>query len=281
MPKLTIMKGLPGCGKSTKAKKIMEESGNTIRLNRDLMRKMLHFDKWSPQNEKLTIKGVQQLAMLYLDMGKNVIIDDTNLNEKVFESWRKFYPNHSVINMTGVAVIECIKRDMLRKNSVGFATIINMARRYGLYNYMREDVIVDIDGTLCDISDRLHWISDPSQKAWDSFFADIPNDKPRMDIIEQVRELSNKYNIVLVSGRPEEYRRQTMEWMSKYRVPYETLMMRKHKDKRPDDIVKKEILDTFLKKDNIKLVIDDRPRVIRMWKENGLEVQDVGNGVEF
>ena len=34
-------------------------------------------------------------------------------------------------------------------------------------------------------------------------------------------------------------------------------------------------------KENIFMVFDDRPSVIRMWRENGVKVVDVGDGVEF
>ena len=40
--------------------------------------------------------------------------------------------------------------------------------------------------------------------------------------------------------------------------------------------INKDLLRTMLHS-----VIDDRPSVIRMWKENGLNVIDVGNGEEF
>ena len=45
--------------------------------------------------------------------------------------------------------------------------------------------------------------------------------------------------------------------------------MRENGDYRSDDIVKQEILDLCFDKDNIELVIDDRPRVVRMWESNG------------
>jgi len=107
------------------------------------------------------------------------------------------------------------------------------------------------------------------------------NDKPRVEIIGKVRELAKRHKIHLVTGRPEEYRQQTLEWLSYYRIPFETLYMRESGDRRPDDVVKQEILDLCFKKDNIELVIDDRPRVVRMWQSNGLKVLDVGDGVEF
>jgi hypothetical protein len=46
--------------------------------------------------------------------------------------------------------------------------------------------------------------------------------------------------------------------------------------------VKNQMLDTYFPDKNvIRAVIDDRPSVIRMWRENGLDVIDVGKGIEF
>jgi hypothetical protein len=52
--------------------------------------------------------------------------------------------------------------------------------------------------------------------------------------------------------------------------------MRKASDFRPDDVFKQEILEKHFKKENVELVIEDRPRVIRMWQRNGLRVQEAG-----
>lgn len=142
-------------------------------------------------------------------------------------------------------------------------------------------IIVDIDGTLCDISDRLHLVKGKKKKDWDAFFNEIPNDKPRLKIIKDVKRLSKTFEIHLVSGRPERYRLQTLTWLRKHGVPFSSLHMRKDLDRRDDTIVKQEILNAHFNKKDIALVIDDRPRVIRMWRENGLTVADVGNGIEF
>jgi hypothetical protein len=58
--------------------------------------------------------------------------------------------------------------------------------------------------------------------------------------------------------------------------------MRRADDMRDDTIVKKQMLDTYFPDTSkIEAVIDDRPPVIRMWRENGLNVIDVGKGIEF
>ncbi|HXG64952.1 MAG TPA: hypothetical protein VNO70_07575 [Blastocatellia bacterium] len=144
----------------------------------------------------------------------------------------------------------------------------------------RKDVIVDIDGTLADVTHRLHHIRG-KPKSWQKFFALMPEDKPVQKVIDQVLDLAKEHNIYVVSGRPEDYRGVTADWLRLHQVPYKALYMRKAGDYRPDDVVKQEILDEHFDRENIELVIEDRPRVIRMWKKNGLKVQDVGTGEEF
>ena len=279
------MRGLPASGKSTKAKEIVEESGNTIRLNKDLLRTMLHFDKWSGKNEAQTTEAEESLAVQFLAFGTNVVVDDTNLNPKVLNKWKEMVKEldekFEVVDLTDVPLETCIERDSQRPNPVGRDVIINMARKFGLYKFDRREIICDIDGTLCDISNRLHLIKGNERKDWDAFFAEIPKDEPRLDIIEHVRELSKTHTIVLVTGRPARFKPQTLEWLERYNVPYETIIMRNDNDTREDGIIKKEILDAYFKKDLVDLVIDDRPRVIRMWREWGLKVEDVGKGIEF
>jgi len=59
--------------------------------------------------------------------------------------------------------------------------------------------------------------------------------------------------------------------------------MRKHGDYRPDDIVKKEMYDAFIKDQyNVLGVFDDRLKVVRMWEGLGLWVFNCNQGnVEF
>jgi hypothetical protein len=102
-----------------------------------------------------------------------------------------------------------------------------------------------------------------------------------VEVLAQVREFAKQYNIHLVTGRPEQYRHQTLKWLNYYRVPFKSLYMRGSEDYRPDDVVKQEILDLCFDRSKIELVIDDRPKVVRMWQSNGLRVLDVGDGVEF
>ena len=145
---------------------------------------------------------------------------------------------------------------------------------------IRKVVIVDIDGTLADVTHRLHHVRG-KRKKWKKFFALMSEDMPVKEVIARVLELSKHHDIYLVSGRPDDYRSITEKWLELHRIPYKALYMRKSGDYRPDDEVKQEILDKHFDKSTVELVIDDRPRVIRMWKRNGMQVLEVGTGEEF
>ena len=144
----------------------------------------------------------------------------------------------------------------------------------------RKDVIVDIDGTLADVTHRLHHIRG-RRKSWESFFALMKDDRPVQEIVEQVRQLAQDHDIYIVTGRPDDYREETLAWLALHCVPFKAVYMRKASDHRPDDVVKQDILEKHFEKENVALVIEDRPRVIRMWKRHGLKVQQAGTGEEF
>lgn len=285
--KLIIMRGLPASGKTKKAIELLKH-GNTVRLNKDSLRTMLHNDVFTGRNEGITRDAQKALANLYLNRGMNVIIDDTNLNPNTVQSWKDLAQVHQAkieyMDMFDVSVEECISRDELRDKKVGKHVIQKMALQY--LDYMKgESVIVcDIDGTICDTTHRQHYVS-KTPKDWRGFFSEMYQDTLRVFVHKKIEEAFQETNakyLVFVSARPEDYRTITENWLSVYYPDsYKMLIMRESNDKRPDTEVKAEIYDKYLKNLNIVKIFDDRPSVIRMWQEKGLPVEDVGNGIEF
>ena len=290
MSKLTVMCGLPASGKSTRSMEIMRERGNTVRINKDLLRKMLHFDTFSGRNESLTRDAARALARAFLQDGVNVIIDDTNLNPRTFQSWtdlaKELGVKTEVIDLTDVPVEKCVQRDAERSDSVGGTVIKNMALRYGLQPIPDKGfVVVDLDGTIADCEHRRHFVAQ-TPKDWRGFFAHMSEDPLRVEVASMVIDYYNRmHQIIYVSARPEDYRDVTLQWLKDKNMSFGwTLLMRKSGDKRPDVEVKQEIYDTYLKRYPIEVVIDDRPQVLsEVWipalgKDR---VIDVGNNRSF
>ena len=149
---------------------------------------------------------------------------------------------------------------------------------------MNKDLIVcDLDGTLCDIEHRTHWVQVPSgvRKNWDAFFSEVPNDTPNHAVLDLLNIMDDcGYTVTFCSGRPERCRADTVEWLEKHYFTdghYE-LYMRKDGDFRRDDIVKEEILNEHIDRERVKFVLDDRDQVVDMWRRNGLTCFQVAEG---
>lgn len=140
-------------------------------------------------------------------------------------------------------------------------------------------VIVDIDGTIADVRHRLHHIHGPKKKNWPAFFSGMDSDAPIEYMIEYVQQLAADHRILIVTGRPEQYRPRTERWLSAHGVPCHKLFMRRNGDHRPDYESKAEILTGFHGK-QIVLAIDDRPPVCDMWERNGVRCMRVQSDVE-
>ena len=103
-------------------------------------------------------------------------------------------------------------------------------------------VLVDMDGTLADVSHRLHWVRG-GKKNWKKFFREMHKDPPNPVVLDWMRNLAPEYRIVIVSGRPADYQDVTVAWLKRYAVPFSEIYMRSSGDRRPDHIVKRELLE--------------------------------------
>lgn len=148
-------------------------------------------------------------------------------------------------------------------------------------------IICDIDGTVAEISHRLHFIQG-KKKYYDAFFQACVGDEPIFPIINLLAALSFcGYSIIFVSGRSDIVREQTIEWLNRF-LTFKNyrLIMRRAGDTRPDEIVKEEMLleikNGFIREgffnNKIVLVLDDRKKVVDMWRRNGLTCLQVAEG---
>ncbi len=324
-PELVILCGLPGSGKSTLARR--HENEGWLRINYDHMRFWSRGKGFNKDLEKNIKEEAQVLVRVALNEGKSVIIDNTNLTDRARAPWlaiaKEFGIEPQILEMNA-SVEECVINDKKRTgvDRVGRAVIERMALTTGWLDltdkeaYPKDFVLVDVDGTLADLTKRKKYIDDnwvccrcdgpvhkvrvfdkttgpkdisicqdqlclgepKKKKDWLRFFAEVRNDTPHHHIISLVTLLSKTYDIFVVSGRPiDRTGIATEEWLHDWVVPYRHLFMRNGGDFRPDDIVKKEILE-YLPWNRIKYVLDDRDRVVKMWRENGLHCLQVAPG---
>lgn len=296
MQKVLILKGLPASGKSTYARGLVkglisDENGalkNWKRINKDDLRAMVDDGQWTRINEKLILKMRDDLITQILVAGGNVVVDDTNLHPRHELEIKKLVKDLALgdvrveIKNFDLSLEECIARDLKRPNSVGANVIYEMYIKYlkkdrdAKYVHNRDLIpalIVDIDGTAAfNFSGRGFF-------DWDRVHEDSPN----VELARMLRQLALVYKIIYVSGRDEQCHWLTKKWLGDNDFPIAySLFMRPKDDKRPDEIVKREIYDAEIKdKYDVWGVFDDRPKVVRMWKSLGLRVFDCGDGVDF
>ena len=158
------------------------------------------------------------------------------------------------------------------------------------------DIICDIDGTLMNVEARRKLAVSKKKDSdkvmnWDVFL-DPQNmlelDTPQSDVVMVIKALYNDYNnIIFTSARNERHRDVTMKQIRDCLSgvillcsnPRPILFLRANDDFRPDDIVKKELLDDIKQRGfNPTLAFDDRDQVVKMWRGLGIECFQVREG---
>ncbi len=140
-------------------------------------------------------------------------------------------------------------------------------------------VIFDLDGTLADIQHRLHYIKN-EEKDWDKFNAACFCDEYKWKIGEMVRMFKEEMgrSIAIFTGREEKWRSLTEQWLEKRNVKYDLLEMRPSKNYASDTIIKRQMFEKHFEPKDIWLVLDDRDKVVKMWRDIGLTCLQVQFG---
>ena len=291
--KVIVLRGLPASGKTTFAKEwVAKDPTNRVRVNKDDLRAMLHGGHWSKGNEKQVVQLEEEIIINSLILGKSVVVDNTHLatnkdgTNKHLRRIQQLVEANPLLEQYQYSVLEdkikvelhsfnvlpeeAIKRDLKRENSVGSDVIWRMywdhvaAIKKPEYDISKTDaIIVDVDGTLAQMEGR-----HPYQ--WDKVGTD--------SVREHIKELVNVfcatgYKIIVLTGRDGCCYAETKKWLADNGITYDSLFSRPIGDNRKDFIVKKEIYDYYIAPYyNIRLVVDDRPQVIREWRRLGLPV---------
>ena len=283
--KLVMLVGPPGSGKSTFSKKYKEEG--FVYVNQDAQGKLEHMAIFRDA----------------LAAGQNVIVDRMNFNRVqrlgYLEQAQKlsyYVEIHVIHEPYDVCVARAIAR-IGSHETIHDEETVKKVVKFFFKSYERvEDweadlvvrhypegekpqcIVIDLDGTLCNMEHRRHHVrGEGKKKNWMAFMDGIPNDTVHEWCSEIIKRFASDYRIIFCSGRGEEQRASTERWLTQnlplnlFCQNYEyDLFMRQAGDSRKDSIVKEILLDfEILSRYKPFFFVDDRKQVYEMWRKRG------------
>jgi hypothetical protein len=144
-------------------------------------------------------------------------------------------------------------------------------------------VVSDLDGTLANNDWRADKFLSGQRQDWNGFHSreNLLQDRPYKAVISAFHQLQRPGTPdVIVSSRSFMDLVGTQEWLERWGVQYDHLFMRRAGDAREDSVVKREILRMMRDKFKLEpwIVLDDRDRVVRMWRDQGITCFQVRDG---
>lgn len=133
-------------------------------------------------------------------------------------------------------------------------------------------VIVDMDGTLCDVNTVLHLQDEPD--SFTAFHEGSAQCPPNAAVVDWCLDHHSRgHAILIVTGRDAWTRGLTTHWLSEHLpVPTAGVFMRRAGDFRSNTDVKREIHGQLALKYDIRAAIDDDPEIVELWQEIGIPV---------
>ena len=306
MSKIIILIGVAGSGKSTWAFEYVKTNPNTVIVSRDSMRKSLfgyddvnlkdYYLTEITQSENLISEFVDATVSTALKIGKDVIIDNTNLQTPYINHFKKFGEKIE-IRFFDIDIEEIYKRDEIRIKAVG-SNIIKKQYRYfsKLKNSNIAEEIAEYNDYLCKLKESAKWLEVNAFKEY-CFVVDIDGtiahtngkrnnfeyhkvmqDTPDVQMHAIIKCLGGNFNIIYCTGREETCRSETKTWLEKYDFPCHGLYMRKKGDHRKDLFVKAEMLQKIQEDQNVICIFDDRNQVVDFERTLGYKVLQPING---
>lgn len=132
IPKLIMLCGIPGAGKSTYAKDYVAHNDNVVHLTSDGIRAELYGDESTQGNPAEVFGLMQKRAVEHLNNGQTVIYDATNITRKDRQGVISVCPKFAKIecHIIWAPIDVCLERDAARDRTVGKAVIDRMLKRF-------------------------------------------------------------------------------------------------------------------------------------------------------
>lgn len=142
-------------------------------------------------------------------------------------------------------------------------------------------IVFDLDGTLALDHHRKHFL-EGDVKYWDEYFNACMHDELNVPIATVLYSIAKTgARIGIWTGRSETVEKATYDWLRKHQImPFiDEIRMRGADDRTQDDVLKKHWLDQLRSTGgDVRLVFEDRTRVVAMWRAEGVTCCQVAPG---
>lgn len=135
-----------------------------------------------------------------------------------------------------------------------------------------------MDGVLSDASRRQHFIDYPFPD-WDAFFHACGDDALIDEVARLLEVLDADHRIVLLTARPIWVQPQTLAWLDRYQLRWDTLIMRGHGDHRAARMYKRAAAAELRSEGfDLRLAFEDDPRNVAMFHAEGIPCVYIHSG---
>ena len=291
-----ILRGPSGCGKSTWTQTFLMAHPGTVVVSRDIIRHAFGMQGKGvlpPGDERLVTKIERDMLRRAVREDRHVVVDNTNLDDRRASTYA------TEAHLMGVDFVEknlydttkddvYIQRSDIPTNAVRrqcksakkmhpLQARVEQIVPVGNNPDLPDAYIFDVDGTLAD-STGLRSPYDYSEVYRDRPIISVSNVAAAIDALNV--QSPSMPQVIFVSGRKAECRKDTTQWLREFTGCMPLLFMRADGDDRHDaqvkyDILREDILPSF----HVLGVFDDRQRVVQMWQSAGIRTMDCGQGV--
>ncbi len=305
--KIIILIGISGSGKSTFAKDYVKNNKNSVIISRDTIRMALfgfneetyneYYKNDTTEREKIVTHFFNAQVWNALENGLDVVVDNTHLSTSYIYAYKQFgvkleicifNENIDVCIQRDFERVKCVGADVVNKQHKQFQKLLSSNFEEDIKNFNQEIsdifenckkaefdsekldcVVVDIDGCMAHTNGK--------RSPFDYSKVGVDDVDELLLYIIKVLDFDNLV-IIFCTGRDEVCRTDTIKWFQKHKIPFDGLFMRKEGDKRKDNVVKPELWGEIQKEFNIKFIIEDRMRNVKVARKLGYVVHHVAEG---
>lgn len=139
-------------------------------------------------------------------------------------------------------------------------------------------VVFDMDGVLSDAAARQHLLEEPGRD-WKAFFEASIDDPVIHEVAELLSVLDDRMQILLLTARPLDIQRRTLDWLARHELRWDLLVMREMTDHGASrDYKRRSVGEMRGYGFDLRLAFEDDRRNVEMFHREGVPCVYIHSG---